>query len=142
MCRDRLRNNTMSSPKHTPVTSPVASVTDPSDEGSPPPPEPAGPLRVPGFGMPVVDGDKTDFKTPWANAWTSEGITQREKRMMAFVSSISDKPEWERKVFDETIVEKWRAEADVRPENLEGDVMLSQKMFDFVSLQREFVRWG
>jgi hypothetical protein len=35
-------------------------------------------------------------------------------------------------VFDEAIVSRWRAEADVRPEDLDGDVQLSPQMFDFV----------
>jgi len=52
--------------------------------------------------------------------------------MLAFINKISDKPEWERKVFDEEIVSKWRAEGVVRSEEL-GDLVLSEKMFDFVS---------
>lgn len=36
-----------------------------------------------------------------------EGVTLREQRMLDFVNGISDKPEWERKVFDEDIIAKW-----------------------------------
>jgi len=52
--------------------------------------------------------------------------------MLDFISRISDKPEWERKVFDEEIVEKWRAEGCVRNEAIRDDI-LSKRMFDFVS---------
>ena len=31
--------------------------------------------------------------------------------MIALMATIKDKPDWTRKIFDETIVNKWRAEA-------------------------------
>lgn len=105
-------------------------------------PDAPGCLRVPGFGRPVdAARPSPDFENPFDDVWVSMGITLREKRMMAFVDAITDKPEWELKVFDEAIVAKWRAEADVRPENLGGDVMLSEQMFDFVSLVARIVVW-
>jgi hypothetical protein len=89
--------------------------------------------QFPGFGLPVDHEGSDCFPlaigtTPWA----SMGVTLREKRMLDFINKITDKPDWEVKVFDEDIVARWRAEADVRPEELEGDVLLSQQMFDFV----------
>ncbi|SPO01965.1 uncharacterized protein DNG_04638 [Cephalotrichum gorgonifer] len=88
-------------------------------------------LRVPGVGKPVQDQEGAAFPSAVLGDWHSVGVTLREKRMLAFVDEITDKPEWERKVFDDEIVEKWRAEGSVRPEALEGDVVLSDEMFDF-----------
>jgi len=96
--------------------------------------------RLPGFGLPV------EHMPPWshnpakskrfphaiADFFANEGVTVRECRMLDFISRISDKPEWERKVFDEEIVEKWRAEGCVRNEAIRDDI-LSKRMFDFVS---------
>ncbi|SPO03682.1 uncharacterized protein DNG_06365 [Cephalotrichum gorgonifer] len=87
-------------------------------------------LCVPGFGLKVDERVWGTFPSA-VGRWFSIGVTLREKRMMAFINDITDKPDWERKVFDDNIVERWRAEGDVRPESLGGDVVLSQKMFDF-----------
>lgn len=90
------------------------------------------PLCLPGFGKPVNDDFYPTFPSALFGGGLSLGITVREQRMMAFVSDVTDKPEWERKVFDEEIVSKWREEASARPEGLGGDVVLSEEMFDFV----------
>lgn len=42
---------------------------------------------------------------------SARGVSMRERRMIGFINVITDKPEWTRKVFDEEIVAKWRAEA-------------------------------
>ncbi|KAL2139687.1 hypothetical protein VTI28DRAFT_4857 [Corynascus sepedonium] len=89
--------------------------------------------QFPGFGL-RIDHEEEDNPFPLAigdDPWGSKGVTLREKRMLDFVNKITDKPDWEVKVFDETIVSRWRAEADVRPPDLDGDVYLSQQMFDF-----------
>lgn len=97
-------------------------------------------LRLPGFGEAVDANFSSAFPSAIEAEWESMGITLREQRMMAFVSDVSDKAEWERKVFDEEIVAKWRGEAERRPEELEGDVVLSKEMFDFVgSLRTPFL---
>ncbi|KAK3904108.1 hypothetical protein C8A05DRAFT_13993 [Staphylotrichum tortipilum] len=90
--------------------------------------------QLPGLGLPIDHEDKRGTTFPLAvglDPWDSKGVTLREQRMLDFVSQITDKPGWELKVFDEEIVSRWRAEADVRPESLEGDVQLSPRMFDF-----------
>ena len=51
--------------------------------------------------------------------------------MLDFINKITDKPEWERKVFDEAIVAKWRGEACVWNADL-NDHYLSSTMFDNV----------
>jgi hypothetical protein len=38
-------------------------------------------------------------------------ITVRERVMIAVMAALKDKLDWERKVFDELIVDKWRQEA-------------------------------
>ncbi len=91
--------------------------------------------QFPGLGLPIDHEGKGLATFPLAvgdRPWTSNGVTLREQRMLDFVSQITDKPDWEVKVFDEDIVSRWRAEADVRPEGLDGDVHLSRQMFDFV----------
>lgn len=55
--------------------------------------------------------------------------------MMEFMNQITDKPDWERKVFEEAIVNKWREEAlgsQAQEMNLDGDVYMTEKMFDNV----------
>ncbi|KAK3292032.1 uncharacterized protein B0H64DRAFT_377587 [Chaetomium fimeti] len=89
--------------------------------------------RFPGFGLPVdhEGEDVASFPLAIGQPWSSSGVSLREQRMLDFINKITDKPGWDTKVFDEGIVSRWRAEADVRPEELGGDVYLSQKMFDF-----------
>jgi hypothetical protein len=99
------------------------------------------PIALPGFGKPLQHlpqwrfGDKPPQRFPHAIAdhFASDGVTVRERRMLEFISQITDKPDWERKVFDESIVEKWREEACVHHEDLE-DVFLSSRMFHYVRL--------
>jgi len=96
--------------------------------------------QFPGLGLPVHDQPKADSATggflfPLAidRSWLSMGVTLRELRMLAFMDQITDKPDWETKVFDdETIVSRWRAEADARPAEPDGDVYMSKAMFDYV----------
>ncbi|KXX80377.1 hypothetical protein MMYC01_203273 [Madurella mycetomatis] len=85
----------------------------------------------PGLGLPVEHlGDKA-FPLAVDRSWASNGVTLREKRMLDFIGKITDKPGWEVKVFDQDIVSRWRAEADVRLPEFDGDVYLSQDMFNF-----------
>lgn len=88
--------------------------------------------KFPGFGLGVEYQPSQCFPLAVDQSWQSYGVSLREQRMLEFIDKITDKPSWEEKVFDEEIVAKWRKEADVRPEGLGGDVLLSQEMFDFV----------
>ncbi|KAI0847455.1 hypothetical protein F5Y00DRAFT_241477 [Daldinia vernicosa] len=95
-------------------------------------------LSLPGFGLPVEHmPDYSKIASYFLHAlwdgksFESEGLALREIRMMGFIDQISDKPNWEEKVFDETIVAKWKEEANmVSHQNLDGDVYLSDKMFE------------
>jgi hypothetical protein len=89
--------------------------------------------KLPGFGLPVdyMPNWKERFPHAIADNQTTKAITFRERRMLNFINQITDKPEWDRKVFDEDIVSKWREEASKELEE-ENDVILSEQMFDFV----------
>ncbi|KAJ2988973.1 hypothetical protein NUW58_g3705 [Xylaria curta] len=95
-------------------------------------------LKLPGFGMPLTqlpeDGGEYFMHALWeACRFQSVGLKLREVRMMEFMNQITDKPEWERKVFDEQIVNAWRGEAmgtQAQEMNLDGDVYMTEKMFD------------
>jgi hypothetical protein len=77
-----------------------------------------GPLKVPGFGH-AVDFELDRFKQQrfqhGVNDFRNERLVVREIAMLALMDAITEKPRWQEKVFDETIVEKWRAEATAMP---------------------------
>ena len=94
--------------------------------------------ELPGFGLPIdylpkwsLRGDIKRFPHAIADDLSSKGVTVRERRMLEFINQVTDKPEWDRKVFDESIVSKWHDEACQRTEEL-NDLYLSERMFDFV----------
>ncbi|KAG9935969.1 hypothetical protein KCV05_g1814, partial [Aureobasidium melanogenum] len=99
-----------------------------------------GRVLLPGFGRPL--NDMLELKT-WAlrhrdetsllnrcpnplEEWSPEPLTVRERNMMQVINAITDKPDWRRKVLDETIIAKWRAEAITE----EGQGF-TEKMFDY-----------
>jgi hypothetical protein len=97
-------------------------------------------LQLPGYGLPVQhlpmyrswELEKRErFPHAIADSCYSDGVTVRERRMLEFINKISDKPEWSRKVFDEQIVSKYRAEACVYSDELQDEI-LSEAMFDYV----------
>ncbi|KAE8362275.1 hypothetical protein BDV27DRAFT_166341 [Aspergillus caelatus] len=98
---------------------------------------------LPGFGQPLNDnlptiekeegpykGQRRRFPHALRDSCYSVGVSVRERRMLDFINKITDKPEWERKVFDEDIVSKWRSEACEHSEELD-DYYLSAAMFDY-----------
>ncbi|KAK3360500.1 hypothetical protein B0T25DRAFT_535760 [Lasiosphaeria hispida] len=87
--------------------------------------------QFPGFGLPIEYEGKERFPLAANHSWVSLGVTLREQRMMDFITRITDKPDWHVKIFDQEILSRWRAEADIHSAELDGDVYLSQKMFDF-----------
>ncbi|KAI9930716.1 hypothetical protein MW887_011472 [Aspergillus wentii] len=90
-------------------------------------------IILPGFGRPLDDykqDERPDFDHAIRDLCQSLGVVLRERRMIDFINQISDKPEWDRKVFDEDIVSKWMAEACVWKEELNDDY-LSAAMFDY-----------
>ncbi|KAF2205071.1 hypothetical protein GQ43DRAFT_363257 [Delitschia confertaspora ATCC 74209] len=95
-------------------------------------------LMLPGFGLPLDTLPKWErstekqprFPHAIADNFETSGVTVRERRMLDFINQITDKPEWDRKVFDETIVAKWKREAVIYDATLK-DFYLSEKMFEF-----------
>ncbi|KAL0059164.1 hypothetical protein AAF712_014136 [Marasmius tenuissimus] len=83
--------------------------------------------ELPGFGLPVntMPQDTYQSFSPKSKdpkhgrlcfpnpitTWAAPNITIREKNMLAVMNEITDKPEWEVKVFDDAIVGKWKEEA-------------------------------
>lgn len=53
--------------------------------------------------------------------------------MLDFMNTITDKPEWDRKVLDETIVAKWKEEAMKMPHVQDDDVYMTDMMFENAS---------
>ncbi|KAI0427009.1 hypothetical protein F5Y09DRAFT_45309 [Xylaria sp. FL1042] len=96
-------------------------------------------LVLPGFGKHVTYPEKRrgrSFLHALEYAWRfqSVGVKIREIRMMEFMNQITDKPEWDRKVFDEEIVNAWRKEAmgpGVQEMDIDGDIYMTEKMFDY-----------
>ena len=68
--------------------------------------------------------------------WAGTPITLRERAMIAFIAQITDKNNWERKVYDQGILQKWRSERTDLERDLEArgqDHGFSEKMMDYVS---------
>jgi len=89
-----------------------------------------GPLKVPGFGLPV---DHELFDSGWFKEkgfrhgitdFSADRLTMREVAMLRFMDAVTDKPDWNRKVFDDKINSKWREEA-------KGDRMMSENTFEW-----------
>jgi hypothetical protein len=100
------------------------------------------PLRLPGIGMEIdADLDEDSLRRSkhgrgpfWPDAayfadgiegWNGQRLTVRELAMLGLMESITDKPNWDTKVFNDTIVDKWRAEAMEMP-------LISQPAWEWV----------
>lgn len=59
-------------------------------------------------------GDKAVYSREEVSAL----LPVREVAMMDIMSKLTDKPEWDRKVFDEDIVAKWKEEAMALPDDV------------------------
>ena len=82
-------------------------------------------IKLPGFGLPV-NYRPGDYFSNAVLDWSGTILTVRELNMMAIMDKITDKSDWDRKVFDDTIVRKWRQEAL----GIEG-MDVSEKMLDW-----------
>lgn len=67
-------------------------------------------IKLPGFGLPVNYRPKKCFPTAVLD-WSGTILTVRELKMMAIMNKTTNKPDWDQKVFDDTIAHKWRQEA-------------------------------
>ncbi|KAK4508643.1 hypothetical protein PRZ48_002382 [Zasmidium cellare] len=82
----------------------------------------------PDLGLPLLgEPFEQESELNTAADWFASPLTVRERSMIGLMLALKDKPEWDRKVFDEEIVAKWRKEAlDFKPEvkyvrNSEGE---------------------
>ncbi|KAH8904798.1 hypothetical protein BR93DRAFT_916535 [Coniochaeta sp. PMI_546] len=85
----------------------------------------SGPLRVPGFSMEIdadlkedslrPDGEHGCYFADGIEGWSGQRLTVREIAMLNLMESITDKPDWDKKVFDDAIVDKWHDEAVALP---------------------------
>ena len=91
-----------------------------------------GKLLVPGYGIDIdlepenEHGDVEGRFRHGASDFCPARLTVREVAMLKFMDAITDKPNWNTKVFDEAIVNKWKAEAAQQPKTL-----LSEKTFEW-----------
>nr|OQO25765.1 hypothetical protein B0A51_05975 [Rachicladosporium sp. CCFEE 5018] len=74
------------------------------------------PLNVPGAGCTVeAELDISERFRHGVNDFRQDRLVVREVAMLAVMDAITDKDSWTDKVFDETIVAKWRVEAMAMP---------------------------
>ncbi|KAJ4300973.1 hypothetical protein N0V90_003062 [Kalmusia sp. IMI 367209] len=82
-----------------------------------------GRIKLPGFG---IDYQKLQEQTARFSAleeWNHPFPTLRERWMLTFINQVTDKPNWERKVFDEGIVARWKKEATEKRWNQDWGMM-------------------
>lgn len=104
-------------------------------------------ISLPGFGLPVNfklnTGEDRYLHLVYPSAvlnWHVDAMTVRERNMLKAMNQLTDKKEWELKVFDEAIVGKWREEVLCAPKELSSwsrhtytdEQGFSEEMFDFV----------
>ena len=85
-------------------------------------------VKLPGFGLPV-NYRPDEFFPNAILEWSGTILTVRELNMMAIMDKITDKPDWDKKVFDDTIIQRWRQEA-LATESMD----VSEKMLDWVCI--------
>jgi hypothetical protein len=91
------------------------------------------PLKVPGFGLPI--NHTLEWGKCFPNAimgWPGTALTLRELTMLQLMNSITEKPEWDRKVFDANLIQKWGQEAT----DTEG-MDVTDRMLDYVSCREQ-----
>ncbi|RDA92039.1 hypothetical protein CP533_0984 [Ophiocordyceps camponoti-saundersi (nom. inval.)] len=81
-----------------------------------PDPTPDSPLKLPGYGLPLGYLPPSTSRFPVLMGirkkdWAAKTLLVREVCMLKFMEDITNKPEWWRKVRDEQISAKWKAEA-------------------------------
>ncbi|KAL1955478.1 hypothetical protein VTO42DRAFT_8504 [Malbranchea cinnamomea] len=84
-------------------------------------------------GSKAIKDKKELFPNALDGQWERPPTSLRELTMMKVMDSITDKPNWNQKVFDEAIAAKWRAEL------LENDSLdISEEMFDFMDKELKY----
>ncbi|KAF7185849.1 hypothetical protein HII31_12722 [Pseudocercospora fuligena] len=60
-----------------------------------------------------------------------EPLMLKERNMIALMDKLTDKPDWNRKINEEDIVSKWRAECAELEKTFQPEQAVTQKMFDY-----------
>ncbi|RXW19962.1 hypothetical protein EST38_g5891 [Candolleomyces aberdarensis] len=64
-------------------------------------------------------------------------LTLREVTMMRFMNNVTDKPDWTTKVFDESIIAKWKHESVNLPDSIPA-TQISEPMFTYCISELQF----
>jgi hypothetical protein len=83
-------------------------------------------LKVPGFGLPIDFAhkdvwnhqDPSTYFSHGINNFRSDRMTVREVAMIKFMEAVTEKPDWNVKVFDQDIIKKWGEEAMAMPKSV------------------------
>lgn len=83
-------------------------------------------LRVPGFGLPITHriprgrplGAETKRFRHGISDYAGDRMVAREVYMLRLMEVITEKKDWQKKVFDENIAAKWSEEATVGNDSL------------------------
>ncbi|KAF8656134.1 hypothetical protein AX16_002736 [Volvariella volvacea WC 439] len=100
-------------------------------DGNTKPKQDKNPYARPGFGLPLTYVVEEAFPKATEMTITEEGgcalplLTLREITMLRIMDAITDKPDWEKKILDTEITNKWREEL----KSAHGDV--TELMFDW-----------
>ncbi|KAJ2933492.1 hypothetical protein H1R20_g3577, partial [Candolleomyces eurysporus] len=113
------------------------------------PVDPTKVVEKPGHGNPfnwTPERGDVDYRgEPFPNALVQSGydselfqpITLRELTMLRFINKVTDKPDWTKKVFDETIIAKWKQESVNLPDSTPS-TQISESMFTYCIEELQF----
>ncbi|KAL3435408.1 hypothetical protein BDV09DRAFT_184994 [Aspergillus tetrazonus] len=95
------------------------------------------PFDLPGLTLPLDFKPTRDAVAPFfANALDYDDIdhifTVRELYMMRIMEAVTDKPNWDTKVWNKEITDKWRSEI------LQGDLDVAEAMIDYIFRELEW----
>ena len=84
-------------------------------------------IKLPSFGLPLAHKGQNGRFPNAVHDRARTPITVRERTMLALMDVISEKPDWDRKVSDDGIAQKWREATQ------DGDLNVSKKVREWVS---------
>jgi hypothetical protein len=101
--------------------------------------------KLPGYSLPYNDWGTDSALTGIVictvadlSGWDHALMTVREQCMLFFINSITDKPEWYKKVHDEDTIAEWEQEAkEMNWEEVHYYGDMSTKMLEYVSMLDE-----
>ncbi|KAI9742088.1 MAG: hypothetical protein M1834_000478 [Cirrosporium novae-zelandiae] len=108
--------------------------------------------HLPGFGMPLnylpTMPDNSPLVEPFdmfhhtlIDLYSARLRTVRERTMVALMNHLTDKPDWDRKIFEDAIVSKWKQESSSQTQDI-TDSMLSWCMAEVKDKAKVFQATG